>query len=427
MDNDITISITDADFYLKRKPPLAIPRRSRLLLRHEMNLEGTSVVYDVRFTRTSAGSSVWQEVSSGWPAVAGRLFRTDADVDIPEDLRQLARALVRSRWPFEVAGELIDEGLISADLWAAERDAFESAHRSHADAAADTDLSSPSPLVETARMLGLGPRPQGEAAHQWTARCPRGSHPILISTSSEQFGCPWCRRKGGVDELLAFAAEYNVFPKPAIAVPSTRLDEAHSTDQSDTDGIDWTFRPETYFGRQSGRHHLISRVSNAVLRERLELLSAEGREDEVDALLGTAGISRDDARELEALAPILLGGNYLPELLPGEVEIARIRLASTTFDVTAVYARRTDDIIHYRVVDEYEGDTLQDPTTTSSRDPLTLVELVEFFLEAWPLDEVLTVNFDGDDEQAETFFHPSSTWYPQFDRAVRMKARSERR
>jgi hypothetical protein len=38
-----------------------------------------------------------------------------------------------------------------------------------------------------------------------------------------------------------------------------------------------------------------------------------------------------------------MGGEYLPDLIPNEVEIARITIASTTQDVTCVYARQVED------------------------------------------------------------------------------------
>jgi len=64
-----------------------------------------------------------------------------------------------------------------------------------------------------------------------------------------------------------------------------------------------------------------------------------------------------------------MGGEYLPNLKPKEVMVARITIASTTQDVTCVYARRTKHRIHYRVVDEYSGDTLSDRRTRSSVKP----------------------------------------------------------
>jgi len=52
--------------------------------------------------------------------------------------------------------------------------------------------------------------------------------------------------------------------------------------------------------------------------------------------------------------------------------IASITIASTTQDVTSVYARRGRKRIYYRVVDEYGGETLSGRRTRSSTQPLTL-------------------------------------------------------
>lgn len=63
--------------------------------------------------------------------------------------------------------------------------------------------------------------------------------------------------------------------------------------------------------------------------------------------------------------------------------IVRITIASVTQDVTCVYARRSKRRIHYRVVDEYENETLSGKTTRTSTHPLTLGELETFFNNAW--------------------------------------------
>jgi hypothetical protein len=62
-----------------------------------------------------------------------------------------------------------------------------------------------------------------------------------------------------------------------------------------------------------------------------------------------------------------MGGEYLPDRRDTEVEIARINIDSTTSDVTSVYARPGKDRINYRVVDEYQGDTLAEKRIRSSR------------------------------------------------------------
>jgi hypothetical protein len=112
-----------------------------------------------------------------------------------------------------------------------------------------------------------------------------------------------------------------------------------------------------------------------------------------------------------------MGGNYLPETENGEVEIARITIDSTTRGVTSVYARPIEGRIGYRVVDEYGSDTLQDPAEMGSDRPLTLGELVSFFMRAWPLEEVVQMNFEGDLEGGLGFFTATSDFYPEFGMA----------
>jgi hypothetical protein len=72
---------------------------------------------------------------------------------------------------------------------------------------------------------------------------------------------------------------------------------------------------------------------------------------------------------LGRLHPSFMGGEYLPDRRDTEVEIARINIDSTTSDVTSVYAKAGKDRIRYRVVDEYNGDTLSEKRTRSSKRP----------------------------------------------------------
>ena len=62
---------------------------------------------------------------------------------------------------------------------------------------------------------------------------------------------------------------------------------------------------------------------------------------------------------------MFMGGEYLPDYLPEEVEIARVAMESTTADVISIRAfMEADNLIHYRVVDEYE---FSQPFTESPR------------------------------------------------------------
>lgn len=185
--------------------------------------------------------------------------------------------------------------------------------------------------------------------------------------------------------------------------------------------IDLAFRPDTYFRPQKLEKHLLSKVKGAVVRKRLQALFAEGRHAEVHELLTTEALSANDRKALEAYHPMFMGGNYLPDTEEGDVEIARISIKSTTFDVTCVYARPDEGSIIYRVVDEYGGDTLQEPNETRTDRPMTLGEFADFFLTAWPLIDVLEMNFDRDLEGALDFFSADSDFYPGLDHLCRKR------
>jgi hypothetical protein len=113
----------------------------------------------------------------------------------------------------------------------------------------------------------------------------------------------------------------------------------------------------------------------------------------------------------------------LPDVLPNEVMVARITLASVTQDVICVYARRTKHRILYRVVDEYGGNTLQGPAETQTTEPMTLGEIADFFMTAWPLISLLEMNFEDDVESALGFFSAGSDFYPDLDRLCEQRVR----
>ena len=77
------------------------------------------------------------------------------------------------------------------------------------------------------------------------------------------------------------------------------------------------------------------------------------------------------------LHPSHMGGEYLPPLRKGEVEIARISLQSVSADQISVRARRLGQRIGYCVVDEYGSDIATYVCRpASSASPLSLRELI---------------------------------------------------
>lgn len=185
--------------------------------------------------------------------------------------------------------------------------------------------------------------------------------------------------------------------------------------------IDLDCRPDTYFRPQKLERYLLSKVKGAVLRKMLQTLFDAGRHAEVRTLLTAKGISAADRKALESFHPMFMGGNYLPDTEDGEVEIARISIKSTTYDVTCVYVRPDEGAIHYRVVDEYGGDTLQGTAEARTDRPMTLGEFADFFLGAWPLIDVLEMNFENDRDGSLDFFTAESEFYPEFDSLCRQR------
>jgi len=180
-----------------------------------------------------------------------------------------------------------------------------------------------------------------------------------------------------------------------------------------TDPIDRSFRPASYFWPVGHDTHVISAIKGERRREILRAAHEKGTLSPLDEHYAVPALSVEDRRALGRLHPSFMGGEYLPDREETEVEIARIVLATMLRDVTSVYAEAGTDRIHYRVVDEYAGDTLTATRTLTSNGPLTLGELVELFLAAWPLREVLEAN-ELDRAGAHAFIKASSAFYPGF-------------
>jgi hypothetical protein len=115
----------------------------------------------------------------------------------------------------------------------------------------------------------------------------------------------------------------------------------------------------------------------------------------------------------------LRGGDFLPGFKKFEVEIARLSLNSTTWDVTSIRARPSNKGIVYRVVDEYESNYEIRPK--SSRKPLSLGQLIQL-IDGMKVDgepaspashlDSQDVNSKEAINQAKSFVIVSSDFYP---------------
>jgi hypothetical protein len=188
--------------------------------------------------------------------------------------------------------------------------------------------------------------------------------------------------------------------------------------------IDFGFRPVSYWDPADPESAVVGNIKGQLRREMVrdfiqgkaapELGELEDQylDDEVDDQL---------RRSLGSHHPHFLGGEYLPSYLPGEVEIARVVLQSSTLDVNSLRARRRGGRIWYRMVDEYGGQWSLCHQT--SRRPLTFGQLVDLIRTADGPDGLagdypmvildFNTNEGRDPEMMAGFISMESVFYPQ--------------
>jgi hypothetical protein len=192
-----------------------------------------------------------------------------------------------------------------------------------------------------------------------------------------------------------------------------------------TAGIDVDYRPNSYFWASEKGIGLLSDIKGAERRRIYAKALEEGEEGLIPVELSQEVLSEVDRASLGRIHPAFMGGEYLPTRSRQEVEIARITIASTTQDVTCVYARQVGNRIHYRVVDEYGGSTLDGSGIRPSTKPLKLKELVDFFLKSWNLIACLDCNYEDEGHPRGRIHRfivdASSSFYSEFDDLVRAR------
>ncbi len=181
--------------------------------------------------------------------------------------------------------------------------------------------------------------------------------------------------------------------------------------------IDTSYAPTTYFWAYDSNITLSSDIKGAERKKLYEKLIQSNQHELAEAIIDSPTLSHSERESFGRIHPNFLGGEFLPNRDDGEVEIARITIASTTQDVTSVYARRGKSRIYYRVVDEYGGSTLNESTWTSTK-PISLRSLTKNFLNSWDLLGCLDCNFSDDSyprDRVHSFIvDASSSFYAEF-------------
>jgi hypothetical protein len=190
----------------------------------------------------------------------------------------------------------------------------------------------------------------------------------------------------------------------------------------DLEDVDLNYAPKSYFVPHGLERHLVSKIKSAVIRADLNALLDQGEYKRVREVLIDEERNNAFFKAMGRSHPMFLGGNYLPDTEEGEIEIARLCLRSVTYDVAAVYVRREQGVIHYRVVDEHDGMTLHEEPYGQSETPMTLEAFTAFVVEKWGLDGIVNDNDFGTVQEALDFFWAESYFYPDLDLMLRHTA-----
>jgi hypothetical protein len=122
-----------------------------------------------------------------------------------EAAARLLDAYVRSRVHYDCPVPPYQPGLLTSRELERIVKAIADELKRNSEAAEERQRRHEAPIIKMARELGLDPRPAGHNDCAWMASCPQGrNHWIMISPSHNEFGCGYCRRKGGPEELRAF-------------------------------------------------------------------------------------------------------------------------------------------------------------------------------------------------------------------------------
>ncbi|MDA9983098.1 hypothetical protein N9H39_10315 [Gammaproteobacteria bacterium] len=138
--------------------------------------------------------------------------------------------------------------------------------------------------------------------------------------------------------------------------------------------VDLSYRPYSYWPDSPGRDVLLSRIKGKARRDIVrEKLEKEGFTD-LPAFLAREDLDEVDRKLWGSFHPMLIDGEYLPDVDDDEVEIARISLMSTTGDQISVRACRNGEKFRFKVVDEYDSEFHL--AFDESERPLTLGEII---------------------------------------------------
>jgi len=159
--------------------------------------------------RISDGTASPQDFERGEYFSVGRVFAIKRKGEELTACLKLMELLFRATYGFEHPEKFIAPGIVDKSAYDRLLKRLDDEHEENRRKAREGETE----IIKVARELGLSPKPTGEGPSHWFARCPgkihgkTGNHVLFINAAEDSFGCGWCRRKGGVEELRAFVRE----------------------------------------------------------------------------------------------------------------------------------------------------------------------------------------------------------------------------
>lgn len=187
---------------------------------------------------------------------------------------------------------------------------------------------------------------------------------------------------------------------------------------------DLNYRPASYWDTDGLLTGVWANIKGDARRNYIKALVQAGLIDRLKAEDLENSLPTEHRRAAGLVHPSLMGGEYLPDYLHGEVEIARIAMASVTRDVTSIRARPLAPgfkRIAYRVVDEYQSEYQVD--RAYSLKPLTMGGLMRLMARCRAVDyQGLVFGFldfsaecAGEADDYRDFLTVSSEFYPELE------------
>lgn len=200
-------------------------------------------------------------------------------------------------------------------------------------------------------------------------------------------------------------------------------------------GFDLKWRPTNYFQDLTLEQKLGSKIKGQI---RGKKVIGEIRDQPVHPELIKSELASDLKDIHGKIHPVMMGGEYLPDLKEKEVEICRIVLKSTTMDVTSIRAKKQKDRIIYRVKDEYDNEYRL--IHKSSSKPLTMKQLINNIDKCGEYHEgnlnedfgiglvLPSINYmsgeDYSDEEVISFVKVQSYFYPEIEEYYEIKKKA---